>query len=84
VRYRVLGFEESGVKILVYLMRLGKAIFRYDEKRKEIYSHREDDEALRIYMDRMRTESGVTRFTLTPSQEDMKKLEKFLKAKMDK
>jgi hypothetical protein len=35
-------------------------------------------------MDRMRTESGVTRFTLTPSQEDMKKLEKFLKAKMDK
>jgi hypothetical protein len=37
VRYRVLGFEESGVKILVYLMRLGKAIFRYDEKRKEIY-----------------------------------------------
>jgi hypothetical protein len=35
-------------------------------------------------MDRMRTESGVTRFTLTPSQEDMKKLEEFLKAKMDK
>ena len=27
VRYRVLGFEESGVKILVYLMRLGNAIF---------------------------------------------------------
>jgi hypothetical protein len=26
VRYRVLGFEESGVKILVYLMRLGNAI----------------------------------------------------------
>jgi hypothetical protein len=28
VRYRVLGFEESGVKILVYLMRLGNAIFK--------------------------------------------------------
>ena len=26
VRYRVLGFEESGVKILMYLMRLGNAI----------------------------------------------------------
>ena len=51
---------------------------------KYVLSHREDDEALRIYMDRMRTESGVTRFTLTPSQEDMKKLEEFLKAKMDK
>ena len=54
------------------------------ELRKYVLSHREDDEALRIYMDRMRTEPGVTRFTLTPSQEDMKKLEKFLKAKMDK
>ncbi|MCA2813429.1 MAG: hypothetical protein IM477_13120 [Microcystis sp. M090S1] len=54
------------------------------ELRKYVLSHREDDEALRIYMDRMRTESGVTRFTLTPSQEDMNKLEEFLKAKMDK
>jgi hypothetical protein len=26
VRYKVLGFEESGVKILLYLMRLGNAI----------------------------------------------------------
>lgn len=51
--------------------------------RKYVLSHREDDEALRIYMDRMRTEPGVTRFTLTPSEEDMKKLEEFLKAKMD-
>ncbi|MFM6057213.1 MAG: DUF6887 family protein, partial [Microcystis aeruginosa] len=33
------------------------------ELRKYVLSHREDDEALRIYMDRMRTESGVTRFT---------------------
>ena len=54
------------------------------ELRKYVLSHREDDEALRIYMDRMRTEPGVTRFTLTPSQEDMKKLEEFLRAKMDK
>ncbi|MFM2380705.1 MAG: hypothetical protein RLZZ143_3288 [Cyanobacteriota bacterium] len=54
------------------------------ELRKYVLSHREDDEALRIYMDRMRTEPGVTRFTLTPSQEDMKKLEEFLREKMDK
>lgn len=53
------------------------------ELRKYVLSHREDDEALRIYMDRMRTEPGVTRFTLTPSQQDMKKLEEFLKAKRD-
>ncbi len=54
------------------------------ELRKYVLSHREDDEALRIYMDRMRTEPGVTRFTLTPSPEDMKKLEEFLRAKIDK
>ena len=54
------------------------------ELRKYVLSHRENDEALRIYMDRMRTEPGVTRFTLTPSQEDMKKLEEFLREKMDK
>jgi hypothetical protein len=29
VRYKVLGFEESGVKILVYLMRSGNAIRKY-------------------------------------------------------
>ncbi len=29
VRYRVLGFEKSGVKILVYLMRLGNAIIAH-------------------------------------------------------
>ncbi|MDB9414577.1 DUF6887 family protein [Microcystis aeruginosa] len=54
------------------------------ELRKYVLSHREDDEVLRIYMNRMRTEPGVTRFTLTPSQEDMKKLEEFLRAKIDK
>jgi hypothetical protein len=30
VRYRVLGFEEAGVKILLYLMRLGNAILKTD------------------------------------------------------
>ncbi|CCI02480.1 Genome sequencing data, contig C326 [Microcystis aeruginosa PCC 9443] len=30
VRYRVLGFEESEVKILVYLMRLGNAIINVE------------------------------------------------------
>ena len=29
MRYKVLGFEESGVKILVYLMRSGNAIRKY-------------------------------------------------------
>jgi hypothetical protein len=53
------------------------------ELRKYVLSHREDDEALRIYMDRMRTEPGVTRFTLTPSPEGMKKLEEFLREKMN-
>jgi hypothetical protein len=52
--------------------------------RKYVLSHREDDEALRVYMDRMQTEAGVTRFTITSSEEDMKKLEEYLRVKMNK
>ncbi len=44
------------------------------ELRKYVLSNREDDEALRTYMDRMRTEPGVTRFRGTKSEEDMRKL----------
>lgn len=51
--------------------------------RKYVLSHRDDDEALRTYMDRMRTEPGVTRIRGTSSEEDMKKLEEYLKSKID-
>lgn len=49
------------------------------ELRQYVLSHREDNEALRIYMDRMRSEPGVTRIRGTNSDEDMKKLEYLLK-----
>ncbi|WP_107668683.1 hypothetical protein [Cyanothece sp. BG0011] len=49
------------------------------ELRQYVLSHREDNEALRIYMDRMRSEPGVTRVTGTNSDEDMQKLEDLLK-----
>ncbi|HAC63379.1 MAG TPA: hypothetical protein DCF68_07510 [Cyanothece sp. UBA12306] len=51
--------------------------------RKYVLSHRQDDEALRIYMDRMRTEPGVIRVTGTNSDEDMKKLEDLLKKSVE-
>jgi hypothetical protein len=54
------------------------------ELRQYVLSHREDDEALRTYMDRMRTEPGVTRIRGTTSEEDMKKLEEYLKSTLDK
>ena len=49
------------------------------ELRQYVLSHRDDNEALRIYMDRMRSEPGVTRLRGTNSDEDMKKLEELLK-----
>jgi len=44
-----------------------------------VLAHREDDEALRIYIDRMRTEPGITRFYGTNSEEDLKKLEELIR-----
>lgn len=46
--------------------------------RNYVLAHREDDEALRIYIDRMRTEPGITRFNGTTSEEDFKKLEEIM------
>ena len=43
-----------------------------------VLAHRKDDEALRIYIDRMRTEPGITRFNGTISEEDFKKPEELI------
>jgi hypothetical protein len=51
--------------------------------RKYVLSHREDNEALEIYMERMQTESGVERYTVKfDSEGDFKQLEKSLEKKM--
>ena len=53
------------------------------ELRKYVLSHRQDHEALRIYMDRMRNEPGIIRVTGTNSNEDMNKLEDLLKKSVE-
>ena len=53
------------------------------ELRNYVLSHREDDEALRIYMKRMRTEPGVFRYTGSLNQEDINQLEQLLKKRVD-
>ncbi|HAZ44395.1 MAG TPA: hypothetical protein DDW76_06200 [Cyanobacteria bacterium UBA11369] len=44
------------------------------ELRKYVLTHREDDEALRIYMDRLHNESGVFRQTGGLNEEDRRVL----------
>lgn len=46
--------------------------------RQYVLSHREDAEALRIYMKRLRLESGVTRHSGGLNGEDMKQLGKLI------
>ena len=53
------------------------------ELRNYVLSHREDDEALRIYMKRMRTEPGVFRYTGSLNEEDINQLEQLLKKRVD-
>lgn len=48
------------------------------ELRTYVLAHREDEEALRIYIDRMRREPGVIRQIGGPNQEDLTQLERLL------
>ncbi|MEM9540852.1 MAG: hypothetical protein AAGA60_15265 [Cyanobacteria bacterium P01_E01_bin.42] len=48
------------------------------ELRKYVLTHRDDVEALRIYMTRLRTEPGVTRYSGRSNTEDMKQLRKLI------
>jgi hypothetical protein len=49
-----------------------------------VLAHREDDEALRIYMDRLRSEPDVKRFTGRLTEEDLARLEQVAKAASDR
>lgn len=49
------------------------------ELRKYVLSHREDTEALRIYMQRLREEPGVLRRSGGLNEEDMKQLGQLIK-----
>jgi hypothetical protein len=52
------------------------------ELRKYVLTHREDDEALRIYMDRLHNESGVIRQTGGLNEEDLKQLEQLIEQRV--
>lgn len=43
-----------------------------------VLSHRDDDEALRIYMDRLKTEPGVVRYQGQVTPGDLAQLERLL------
>ena len=44
-----------------------------------VLTHREDEEALRIYMERLRTASGIIKQTGGLNEEDFNQLEQLLK-----
>lgn len=48
------------------------------ELRSYVLTHRSDEEALRIYMERLRNEPGVNRHTGGLNEEDLKQLEQLL------
>lgn len=52
------------------------------ELRNYVLNHREDDEALRIYMERMHNEPGITRQTGGLSEEDFNQLEQLIKRRV--
>ncbi|WP_448564577.1 DUF6887 family protein [Trichothermofontia sp.] len=43
-----------------------------------VLSHREDEDALRTYMDRLRTEPGIIRYQGGPTDDDLAQLEQYL------
>ena len=51
------------------------------ELRKYVLTHREDEEALRIYMERLRNESGVNRYRGGLDEQDFQQLEQLLDKK---
>ena len=52
------------------------------ELRTYVLAHREDEEALRIYMERLHKESGVIRQTGGLNEEDIKQLEQLLEKQL--
>jgi hypothetical protein len=52
------------------------------ELRAYVLNHRSDDEALQVYMDRMRTEPGVSHFYVGMNEEDNLKLEAWLEERV--
>ncbi len=52
------------------------------ELRTYVLAHREDDEALRIYMDRLHNESGIIRHTGGLNEEDFNQLEQLIERRV--
>ena len=52
------------------------------ELRNYVLTHREDDEALRVYMERMHSEPGIIRHTGGLSEEDFNQLEQLIKRRV--
>ncbi len=52
------------------------------ELRTYVLAHREDDEALRIYMERLHNEPGVIRQTGGLNEEDLNQLEQLIKKRV--
>ncbi len=52
------------------------------ELRNYVLAHREDDEALRIYMERLHNEPGVIRQTGGLNEEDLNQLEQLIKKRV--
>lgn len=52
------------------------------ELRNYVLTHRKDDEALRIYMDRLHNESGVIRHTGGLNEEDLNQLKQAIEKKL--
>ena len=53
------------------------------ELRNYVLTHRQDEEALRIYMERLHNESGVKRYNGGLKKEDFNQLEQLLTKKYD-
>jgi hypothetical protein len=54
------------------------------ELRSYVLSHREDENALRIYMDRLKTEPGIDRYQGGVSADDLAQLDRLLQKSVTK
>ncbi len=53
------------------------------ELRNYVLTHRQDEEALRIYMERLHSEPGINRYTGGLNRQDFSQLEQLLEKKYD-
>jgi len=53
------------------------------ELRNYVLTHRQDEDALRIYMKRLHSESGINRYTGGINEQDFSQLEQLLEKKCD-